>query len=285
MRWNRKRKQKVRGRFSLKKIIISLLIPVFLAGIYFIFSSKIFSIKSVEIHLSKIDCVDENKIRTSSNLLGENFFFLHYQKIEKSLKKNFFCIKSVSISKKFPSLVKLDVFGREAAVILVSLSEEATQSGAIESFIQAQATSSAQASQSAQIAFPVIGSNEKFVVDDEGIIFSKNADQYNAQHIYITGFKLTLGKAIEDKMIGNALKILEKIKTFGMEFKDAKILSEKILLVNGMPKIIFKLDGDIEKQTASLQLILKTAKIDSNTLEFIDLRFDKPVVKFAPKKK
>ena len=50
------------------------------------------------------------------------------------------------------------------------------------------------------------------------------------------------------------------------------------------PKVFFRLDNEIDLQLASLQLILEKAKIDERILEFIDLRFDKPIVRFAPKK-
>lgn len=286
MRWNKKRNRKIASKFSVNKIVIPVLILALLAGIYFLFSAKVFFIKFVEINLNKIECVDENKLKEHSVLLGKNFFYLDFYKIENDLKKKFFCIKRISFSKKLPDYVKMEVFGREAAALLISTKQmEASESGILENFMQTQASSSAEASNSAKVSFSSNTMSEKFVVDNEGVIFSKNYDQFSAPEVYIGGVNLSLGQRLEEGLVSNTLRILEKVKVYGIIIKEAKILSEKTLLINGDPKVVFRLDGDIDKQIASLQLIVKTAKIDSNTLELIDLRFDKPIVKFAPKKK
>ena len=84
-------------------------------------------------------------------------------------------------------------------------------------------------------------------------------------------------------MINNIIKIFDKTKSLGIEIKQAW-LRENILVTETIPKMIFKLDN-VDSQLASLQLILSEAKIESKELEIIDLRFDKPVIKFAPEKK
>lgn len=286
MRWRKKRSRQITRKFPLKKLLVLSLILVSLIGIYFVFSAKIFFIKSIEIHLNKIDCVDETRIREASNLIGKNFFYLDFYGVENDLKKKFICIKGISFSKKLPDYVKMNVFGREAAALLTLTNQsEASESGILENFMQTQASSSAASSESAKLSFSTSGVSEKFIVDSDGMIFSKNYEQFSAPEVYISGINLSLGQMLEKGLVSNTLKILEKVKTFGIEVKEAKVISEKALLINGNPKIVFRLDSDIDKQTASLQLILKTAKIDSNTLEFVDLRFDKPIVKFAPKKK
>ncbi|MBI4038755.1 hypothetical protein HY384_02235 [Candidatus Daviesbacteria bacterium] len=64
------------------------------------------------------------------------------------------------------------------------------------------------------------------------------------------------------------------------------LLRDDFFLINpysNNPRIIFRLSNSLDVQLASLQLILGKAKIDGSRLEFIDLRFDKPVLKFTPK--
>ena len=144
------------------------------------------------------------------------------------------------------------------------------------------ASFSAQASSSAMLEEGAISGN--FVVDNEGVMYSANTDQINTPKIYISGTNLTIGEQLTSIFIQNALKILEKAKTFDIDVREARIDSENIFLVNGLPRMIFKLSSNIDIQLASLQLILQKAKIDDVKIEFIDLRFDKPVVKIAPKK-
>lgn len=261
-----------------KRYVVLGIISLFLAAFLFL-RSNIFTISSVDVHAEKIACADLNQIKDSANLLGQNFLTLNSEKVEKDLKKKFLCIRSVTASRDFPSRVKLSVFGREPAAILVAIdSQEATQSAVLERFSEIQATASAQEQ----------GSN--FLIDEEGVIYSDNIEQINLSEgrtrIYISGLNLTLGQKLTESPIQNTLKILEKVKAFGVDVKEAKIYSKNILLINAMPKMIFKLDDKIDIQIASLQLILMKAKINRGTvpLEFIDLRFDKPVVKIAPKK-
>ncbi|TSC87728.1 MAG: Uncharacterized protein G01um10147_414 [Microgenomates group bacterium Gr01-1014_7] len=249
------------------KLILFLSILLIISMGVFLFRSNIFTITSIEVEIEKVGCVESDKIRDASNLLGQNFFLLNSSKLENDLKNKYVCIHKVNLSRYFPNKVKLFIFGREPAAILIVLKDgEATES--------AEATPSAEASSSA----------EGFVVDNEGVVYSNSIEQINAPYIYAGGLNLTVGQKIKDDFIGKILKILEKLKSFGVDVKETKIYSNSLLLTGAMPRIIFKLSDNIDTQIASLQLILNKAKIDGEILEFIDLRFDKPVVKFAPKK-
>lgn len=253
------------------KLFLPLLIILLLILTFFLIRSNIFTIKTVDVRLEKIACGDSNQIKDSSKALGQNFFLINSAKIESDLKKNYLCIKAVKISRYFPNKIKLQVFGREPYVILVVLkTEEATSSATLNQFIEA--------SGSAIISFEQ-GEIENFVIDGEGIIYSQNIDQINIPKIYFPD-----DIKVESDLLKDVLKILERVKTFDLDTKEVKIYQRSILLVNAMPRVIFKLDANIDTQLASLQLILAQAKIDEANLEFIDLRFDKPIVRLAPKK-
>ena len=278
-------------RFRKKRTIriIPLLLTVctifLLALIPLALNSNFFLVKSIDVKMDKINCIDSDKVKQSSNLLGQNLFLINSAKVEENLKRKFICIKSVTTSRYFPSTIKLDIFGREPIAILVVLkNEEATPSNQLENFTEIQSTPSAESSSSATFDFSVNDTNENFVVDDEGLIYSNSIEQINVPRVYTSGLSLFLGQRVKGDLIENTLKILQKVGTFGVDVKDAKIYSEKILLINAIPKIIFRMDEKIDAQIASLQLILNKAKIDNGSLEFIDLRFDKPIVRFAPKK-
>lgn len=257
-----------------------LLIPLILLILltYLSFRSNIFTIKTVDVKLKNLACTDDGQISDSSKLVGQNFFFIDPSKVEVNIKKKFLCVKSLNVLRQIPNKVKLQVFGRDPAAILVVLkSEEATGSAVLEKF--------SEATDSARFSSSVEGPSEFFLVDTEGVIYSTTIEQINVPKIYILGQNLILGQKITEDLINNTLKILREVKTFAVDVEEAKIYSRYILLINAIPKIVFRLDDKIDIQLASLQLILNQAKIDEANLEFIDLRFDKPIVRLAPKKK
>lgn len=236
------------------------LIPIALLiiGVFLAIKLNLFTIKKIEVKTEGNLCIDENQLKISSALLGQNFFLINSSKIEQNLMQKFYCLKSVSLSKRLPNAVTIQVSERQPIAILINLKEKiATTSGLIESI----ATPSAEQ----------IGNS--YLIDNEGVIFAKANDENNIPKVYNQ----------EDNLNANLLKILIKAKTFGVQIQTSWI-SDGFLITHPPPKIIFDLNNQVDIQLASLQLILDKAKIDSETLEFIDLRFDKPVVRYAPKK-
>lgn len=257
-------------------IVIIILLVLSVSSFFLLFRSNIFIIKTIEVELQKIVCADSNQISSSSKLLGQNLILINSSKVEKELKEKYLCIKGIAISKHFPNKIKLHIFERVPAAILISLkSEQATGSATLEKIIEATGAAN----------LDIIGPTESFLVDSEGIVYQQNIDQINVPKIYLEQYSLVVGQKIEEDLIKNLLKILEKVKSFGVMVKEAKIYSKFNLLINATPKIVFKLNKNLDIQLASLQLILGQAKIDQEDLEFIDLRFDKPVIRLAPKKK
>lgn len=230
---------------------------VFLGGIV-TWRSALFNISNIEIATYDLKCIGEEDLKNASALLGRNFFLIDSAEIEKILKKKFICIKSVSLYKKLPHSVKLEVKGRLPFAQIISLQNKIATFSAEENI----ATPSAEEIKSRQI------------IDDEGVVFEKARDVVDIPKVYVPDFEIAKS---------DLLKILQKIKTFKLEIKEAFVADDN-LIIAGMPKIIFRLDSKIDTQLASLQLILNEAKIDFSLLELIDLRFDKPVVKLAPKK-
>ena len=260
----------------LKFFLIFTLILILAVAAYMIINSPLFTIKEIDIEKHdiseaslRVNCATDLEVRQASFTPGQNFLFLDTDKVVENLKNKFICIQNVVVEKEFPNKIKLNISGREAKVLLISLSyKEATTSSNLENI----ATPSAQ------------DYSDIFFADDEGVIFSRGDSNINLPKIFIYEKAINLGKDIEDLII-KVVKVFDKMIIFGIDTKSAKIISDEILLTDTTPKIIFKLNGEIDIQLASLQLILQQAKIDANTLEFIDLRFDKPVVRFAPKKK
>ena len=264
----RKEKRKF-ARFS--KIIFLSLTALFILVAFSLARSSFFHIKQIEIQGDKIDCVDSDQLKNASGLYGQNFFLLSSKKLQEELKAKFVCIKVVTVDRLIPDKVKIEISSRKPTAILLKVKDkQASPSSLIEN-----------------IATPEAGAvQDRYIVDSEGVVFSKSMDDSNVPKIFYFDPEIAVGEKLENSFINNALKILDKIKTFGVATKKSWI-AEEFFIINpdtSDPKIIFRLDSQIDIQLASLQLILTEAKIDLRELTFIDLRFDKPVVRFAPKK-
>ncbi len=259
-----------RKKYFFLKIVIAFFLLFVTFGAFLVFKSSFFNIKEIEV-ASNLSCVSGMQIRNSAQILGKNIFFTDSKNLEKNVKNKFVCVKSVTLIKLFPSKVKIELSGRVPVAILASLKNpEASVSASIENI----ATPSAQ------------NLSDSYLIDEEAVFFAKSSGELNIPSIFTYDMDLSLGKKFDESYIKISLKILDKIKSFGLSVRLAAIL-DKFLVVypDGLgPKIIFRLDEKGDAQIASLQLILKTARIDSKELEFIDLRFDKPIVRFTPKK-
>ncbi|MDD5415815.1 MAG: FtsQ-type POTRA domain-containing protein [Candidatus Daviesbacteria bacterium] len=264
------RKEKRRFlRFS--KIIFLSLLGLFILIILLATRSSFFSIKQIEILGDKIGCADSDQLKNESGLYGQNFFLLNSKKLQERLRTKFICIKTVTVGRLIPDKVKLKIASRKPDAILLNLKDkQASPSFLIENI----ATPEAAAAQ------------DSYVVDNEGVVFSKSIDNLDIPKIYIYDSDIAVGKKLKNSLINNSLKILDRIKKFGVIAKKS-LIAENFFIINPDtmdPKIIFRLNDQIDIQLASLQLILTDAKIDLRELMFIDLRFDKPIVRFAPKK-
>ena len=248
----------------LRRLFIIILASLF---IFEIFKLNLFTVQKVEIKKTLADCASETILREKSALLNKNIFLINEKNVQDNLKENFICIKNINFSKSLPNKIKMHVIGRTAIATAVAIKDwEASAS----SLIQSTATPSAS-----QIA-------DRYMIDDEGIIFGKNDNYSDLPEVEVIGVELMVAGSLPNDHLKKYLKILEELKSLKIDSKQTFILKD-LLITNSLPKIAFNLENNIEIQIASLQLIVQKAKIDESTLVFIDLRFDKPIVKIAPK--
>lgn len=268
--WRKRRTKKKLFNVSRKNILVIFILFIILISFLQISRIELFKVKTLKIENNNIGCAGENQLKESSDLLGQNYFFLNTATVEKKLKTKFYCIKSVSLSKQIPDKVIVQISGRQPVAVLIDLKDK---QASFSSLLENIATPSA------------LLTGNSFIIDNEGMVFDKDKNDLSIPRIYIYNLDIALGKSLTDNLIINTLKILDKVKTFGTLVKESWIGNNFYIIAGDpKPKIIFRLDEQIDTQLASLQLILTEAKINSRELEFIDLRFDKPIVKFTPKK-
>lgn len=77
-------------------------------------------------------------------------------------------------------------------------------------------------------------------------------------------------------------KFKEKLRQYGFEVKEAIFGEDHVQITLGDKTIIFfSLKRDLTSQVASLQFVLSRNKIEGRKPSIIDLRFEKPVLKFS----
>ncbi|KKQ73980.1 MAG: hypothetical protein US96_C0045G0006, partial [Candidatus Woesebacteria bacterium GW2011_GWB1_38_5b] len=137
-----------------------------------------------------------------------------------------------------------------------------------------------------------------YVSDGFGVIYSKTENISDLPLIEVINQDLEIKNTIPELVV-NTLSILERIKNMSVPVTSVKVLGNQLYL-GSQPKLKFTLSNDLDRQTASLQLILQKDKMrlslfptemrltldskEKREIEMIDLRFDKPVVVYIPNK-
>lgn len=230
-------------------------------------------VKEVAIIIKESSCVTEDQVREVVDLAGKNIWSFKDEDIASRTKLKYPCVKEVLLEKQFPSNVKVVIQGRVPKVKVASF----------EGVLDLKTLEASPSSTSAILnwSFPSVV-KDSFLVDETGFLFGSSGEA--ALPMLFIEESLNIGKSIDSTTFSKITEIVNKIG----EIRDSRGTRGKVvgsdLLIDGKPRVAFSLDRDIFRSLASLQLILNKAKIDGNELEVIDLRFDKPVVMYTPKK-
>lgn len=286
------KKRNSRTPTSKKRYIKFLLVLAGLVLIGLIISfikSGFFEIKNIRIK-STLTCTNQNDLqRRLSQTVGKNYFSINQKKVEEQILKEFPCVSSLTFKNGFFKDFLLNIFSSNKYVnVFITERKPIAQINLITQkldLIDLKALEATSSSSAGQLNFQTDESSVSgiFLADNLNYIFSKNEDKSLPQVFLISG-NLSIGQKLPPGMLQDTLEILKKLNELSVEVKTARIESGQ-LLIDGSQKLIFSLNKDINYQLASLQLILQKAKMESKLMEKIDLRFDKPVVVYSPKKK
>lgn len=221
---------------------------------------KFITIQKINIS-GNVSCIQDPNLLQTKKLLWQNFFLINTKEFETDIQNKYICVGKIKIKKQFPNNIQIEILERQPELTIINIDSEASESAIILNSLTASASF--------------------FLADNEGVLFSVSKRD-DLPKIYLKN-NAKLGQKIEKILIQKILEVLSKIKIFGLTPVTSLLNPDNTYFVYSNPKIYFDLKGNLDFQLASLQLILKTAKIDTD-IEFIDLRFDKPVVRLAPKK-
>jgi cell division protein FtsQ len=231
------------------KTFISIFVFLFLiGGLIFFLTSDYFKISILDCEKRNLPCSEKERI-LFLDLIGENIFLLDVNKLSKSIKNNYSLIKEVEIEKKIPNKVLIKIKEREE---FASFSKDG---------------------------------KVWFIIDSLGFILKKAYEKpKNLPEIFSPHNQLSLniGQKLDQREVACSLLILEQLK-------DSFILLDGLVLGEKGTITLFLTDDVIASLSAkkkmlmqvdSLQFILRQSKIEGRLPSLIDLRFDKPVVRY-----
>lgn len=249
---------------------------ILIVGAVLVLRFNFLTVKEVKVNLSGVSCLSAEQLKAQTNLLAKNILLINQTEIEKSITEKYPCVASVTIIRQFPGQVDLKVLGRMPLVKLSSYTP-----------LDLSTLESSPSSSSALLdwTFPETSASTLLVADKNGFVFS-DKNTANLTNLLIPA-QVKVGQFYQADLFPQLNLVLVKLATIlslnpsNLELK----LDQDNLLVKNPFKIVFSLDSNVEVELASLQLILDKAKIDNRIINSVDLRFNKPVVIYAPQSK
>jgi hypothetical protein len=129
----------------------------------------------------------------------------------------------------------------------------------------------------------IVTFGETFLMDGKGVGFAKGFREDLPLINYVAD-RFDIGDNIGAESISQLLLIIDFFQKQAMSIESIELDHDK-LTIKSAQEFIFSVSQSLERQIASLQLIWKQAKMNSKSVVKIDLRFDKPVVIYAPEKR
>lgn len=269
-------------RFRYKKLFFVIMIIFLLttAG-YGLYQSKVLNIKSVEVRKTNISCATEQEIKDNLAIEGLNIFFIDTPILERKITTKFLCVNTVKLTKHFPGKIVIEVDGRAPVFIAtVFKTRESSGSASLISLLEQIASPSAEASGSAKVSME---EGKSFLINSDGGIFAGDTNM-DYPKVSFVDFDFIVGQRIDLNLVKQILTIFDKLKVLNVKFDDVRVYPTSDVVINSDHLIVLNIKEDVQKQLASLQLILEKAKIDNEELILVDLRFDKPIIRYGKKK-
>jgi len=234
-----------RGLFKLKSLFYFLLFLLFCLGFYFFIKSSFFAIRSVDCQQEGFPCQQDLFLE---ELRGENIFFADTQTWAKKTKDKFLNIASINIKKQLPAKVFIEVRQRQP---LAAFTKEG---------------------------------RAWYLVDADGVLFDFLYDlKPGIVKIYADNYseEIFLGSRLKDKVLLKSLLFSKELSSNFIQVD--KIMCSKFnkitVLLSGNITATFSAEKAVAPQVDSLQFILKQSKIEGKLPDYIDFRYDKPVIK------
>jgi cell division septal protein FtsQ len=214
---------------------------------FVVIESKLFRITNVDIS-NAVEYVNNDDLRVLSEnqLIGKNFFFTNTLKIKNVLLGNFLGAKDISIQKKFPNTILIDVKEREPVAVLKSLNDE-----------------------------------KEFIIDLDGYVLGFAGDNFDhLPHINYSD-SVRIGEFLRGNIVPLSFTIIREIeendiKVTTMNFHDRYIE----LITKAGTMVMISSDKDIKNSIKVVASLDKELNLEGKSIKKIDLRYDKVIVSY-----
>lgn len=270
-----------RSGISRNRVVIKLLGVLFLTVILSILFVKRdnFKVSSIKVEIKNAGCADEKKILSVADIKNSLIVLIDDKGLEKRLKDKFSCIGKVDFQKKFPNSLTMKIYGKE----LVAELDVYKKNDPVPLEILVEATASTQAALPVSRPFLEGSQSAKFLVDIRGLVYPYNDQEKALPIIDIGGEEIEEGKVISNERISKVIEVVNWFNQLSYPINRIMVVGAS-LGIESEQKVFISLKKDVLRQLASLQLIKQETKMSGRQIEVIDLRFEKPVVVYNPKK-
>lgn len=180
--------------------------------------------------------------------IGINIFKISAGSIKSNIKNNFLSLEKVSVKRIFPSKIKVQVYEKTGAAVIIRE-----------------------------------GEYEGLLIDKDGFVLGFATSDLNYTKIYYTNInEFSVGSFTNNKDILDILSLIEVFKTNSIKIENIMIYGDSYKLnISGILVFLNKVDG--KDKSELLNKIIKKYQIEAKVLEKVDLRFKDPVVEYAEK--
>ncbi len=223
----------------MKRSLLAAVIFVVLVIVLFKFT---FTIRYIEVTGDQ-SCLNKENIEATNNILGKNIFLINAREVQENLKKENSCLDSISLNKKLPSKLAVEVKAKVPVAKIDGTDLLATADGLV-------------IKQQAQTTIPTI---------------------------YLPGnIKASQDARFTQNNVLSALGITAALLKSDFTPASIRIVGPEDIAVYSTNETValFTTRMSTSGQVDSLQSILTKAKIDAAKIAKIDLRFDKPIIIF-----
>ena len=200
---------------------------------------RIFKIKVIKV------IGDSVAVKIDPRRLPQNLFFFPTRQIEKEIKKNQPLVASVTIRKKYPQTLEIEVRRRSALVHLKT-------------------------------------KDQQLLLDKDGVAMEDAPQVRDGLPIlfFPQRTEFTIGEAILDPSVRQALKFVELTGGFLRTDEISKLDDQSLRAKTEKMEIFFPQRGDLRELASTLQTMINGFRIKGTLPKLMDLRFEKPIVAF-----
>ncbi|PIS09137.1 hypothetical protein COT75_02655 [Candidatus Beckwithbacteria bacterium CG10_big_fil_rev_8_21_14_0_10_34_10] len=232
---------------TFKSLAFVIVFVSLLAGLIYFFLSDIFKISKIECQVNGQACQDEEQVLIL-DFYGENIFLFNEKKNKKIIEASKVEIKRTIFKKRLPNKLLIK-FEKRQGIALVSKDKQ-----------------------------------NWFLIDKDGYVFQKfleNPNDYPLIHWPDENIYLHFGLKLDKDELLAALEFLSLIKDSFLKVELIELRNSSItIFLNDNLIASLSASKKIVNQVDSLQFILRQSKIEGEPPRWIDIRFDKPVVKY-----